>query len=260
MLSIKLIFASSSRNFGSLVSEEKPLNGYWLFEFLVGRTFYVKIGNHESRIYVSTSGVPAGSILGPTCFLIFIDDITDVLVHSFPLLLADDIKIASFVRSISDVRGLQNDIDKLLLWCGVNKLHFNPDKCFVITIRRIVDFINTSYMIGSHTIERKELMRDLGLLIDPKCTFAAHMEQSTNKARQSMGYIKKISNGQFGTRALKVLYTSYIRSKLEFGSVIWDPYQEVYSDDIESVQKQFVMYALGDTYRVPPYRLLPYEY
>ena len=46
-------------------------------------------------------------------------------------------------------------------------------------------------MIGSHTIERKELMRDLGLLIDPKCTFAAHMEQSTNKARQSMGYIKK---------------------------------------------------------------------
>ena len=56
------------------------------------------------------------------------------------------------------------------------------------------------------------------------------------------------------------MYTSYVRSKLEFGSVIWDPYQEVYRDDIESVQKQFVMYALGDTYRVPPYRLLPYEY
>ena len=61
------------------------------------------------------------------------------------------------------------------------------------------------------------------------------------------------------TRALVVLYNAYVRSKLEFASVIWDPYQKNYSDDIESVQKQFVMYALGDTNRIPPYRLPPYE-
>lgn len=46
---------------------------------------------------------------------------------------------------------------------------------------------------------------------------------------------------------------------MEFGSVIWNPYTEVYRDDIESIQKQFVMYALGDTNRIPPYRLKPYE-
>ena len=74
-----------------------------------------------------------------------------------------------------------------------------------------------------------------------------------------MGYIKSISKGQFGTGALVVLYNAYVRSKLEFVSVIWNPYQQNYSDDIESVQKQFVMYALGDTNRIPPYRLLPYE-
>ena len=90
-------------------------------------------------------------------------------------------------------------------------------------------------------------------------TFADHREQVITKARQSMGYIKWISKGQFGIRALKVLYTAYVRSKLEFGSVIWDPTSEVYCQEIESIQKQFVMYALGDTNRIPPYILPPYE-
>lgn len=56
-----------------------------------------------------------------------------------------------------------------------------------------------------------------------------------------------------------MLYTSYVCSKLEFGSVIWDPHQTTYSDDIESDQKQFVIYALGDTNRIAPFRLPPYE-
>lgn len=74
-----------------------------------------------------------------------------------------------------------------------------------------------------------------------------------------MSYIKWISKGQFGVRTLKVLYTSYVRSKLEFGSVIWNRYAEIYRDEIESIQKQFVMYALGDTNRIPPYTLPPCE-
>lgn len=67
-----------------------------------------------------------------------------------------------------------------------------------------------------------------------------------------LGYIKSISKGQFGIRALKAVYVSYVRSRLEFGSVIWDPYQSTYSELIESVQKQFVMFALADSNRVPP--------
>lgn len=72
-------------------------------------------------------------------------------------------------------------------------------------------------MFDYEIYERKEEMRDLGLLVDQRMTFAAHNEQVTTKARRSMGYIKWLSKGQFGTRTLKVLYTSYVRSKLEFG-------------------------------------------
>lgn len=231
----------------------------WLFEFIDRRKFFVVIGNIESRVYESTSGVPAGSIMGPTLFLISIDDIADCVVHASVLLFADDIKMALMVDSLLDTRLLQSDIQNVLQWSETNKLPFNLAKCEVITMKRRNDFCNATYFMGAHVIERKYEIRDLGILVDPKFTFGAHIEQITAKARQALGYIRSISKGQFGIKALKVLYTAYVRSKLEFGSVIWDPYQQIYRDDIESIQKQFVMYVLGDNNRIPPFNLPPYE-
>lgn len=40
----------------------------WIFEFLVGRKFFVQIGGAKSRIYEAVSGVPAGSILVPLSY------------------------------------------------------------------------------------------------------------------------------------------------------------------------------------------------
>lgn len=231
----------------------------WLFEFVSRRKFYVQIGQFQSRIYESTSGVPAGSVLGPSLFLIHIDDIDKCVRFAMMLLFADDVKMMMRISSMDETRCFQMDIDSLLQWSKENRLPFNPKKCSILTIRRTREFHNATYMLEEHEIERKNENRDLGILMNEKGTFASHIEQVTNKARQSMGYIKWISRGQFGTRALKVLYTSYVRSKLEFGSVIWDPYNDVYRSDIESIQKQFVMYVLGDSNRIPPYRLAPYE-
>lgn len=231
----------------------------WFYEFVCGRRFYVQIGKVKSRVYVSTSGVPAGSILGPLLFLTFIDDISDCVLYAMVLLFADDIKMSIVVGSQAETRLLQMDINNILEWSVKNKLPFNPGKCNVITFRRKNEYYHANYVMGDHVIERVDEVRDLGLLTDFRRTFASHIEQMTMRARQSMGYIKWISKGQFGTRALKVLYTSYVRSKLEFASVIWDPSTEIYRSDIESIQKQFVMYAFGDTNRIPPFILPPYE-
>lgn len=231
----------------------------WLFEFVHGRQFFVKIGNIISRVYEAKSGVPAGSILGPTLFLIFINDIVECIIYALPLLFADDIKLTMVIGSTTDSRQLQADINNVLGWSELNRLPFNLGKCEVITIARINDPYYVTYFMGDHVIERKQEVRDLGIPVDTKFTLIAHMERMITRARQSMGFIKSVSKGQFGTRALVVLYKSYVRSKLEFASVIWDPYQQNYIDDIESVQKQFVLYALGDTNRIPPYRLTPYE-
>lgn len=167
--------------------------------------------------------------------------------------------MAMIIRSLADSVRFQNDIENLLQWCNIKKLKFNQTKCDVITFTRSSQSIKVSYKMEDHVIERKSEIRDLGILIDRKLTFASDIEQITAKARQALGYIKRISKGEFEAKTLKVLYTAYIRSKLEFGAVVWDPYLEIYCIDIESIQRQFVLYALGDNNRIAPYRLSSYE-
>ena len=52
---------------------------------------------------------------------------------------------------------------------------------------------------------------------------------------------------------------AYVRSRLEFASPIWNPAAQMYKDDIESVQKQFVIYLLESRSNSTTYRLAPYE-
>lgn len=108
-------------------------------------------------------------------------------------------------------------------------------------------------------LERKEEFRDLGILVDHRFNFVQHIEQIISSARQCWGCIKSKSRNTFMLSTQKLLYTSFVRSKLEFGSVIWDPYQQIYQDDIESVQKSFLIYLL-ETNNLPrtTYRLSPY--
>lgn len=231
----------------------------WLCEFVIGRSNLVKIGNETSRIYESPSGVPAGSSLGPLLFSVFINDMVDVVRLVSILLFADDFKILKQIANSNDTRRLQENIDNILGWCIDNRLPLNEQKCAIFTAGRIRSPIETNYSIGNQRVERKNEIRDLGVTLDQKFTFGTHIENITTSARRMTGYIKHVSHGDFTVETQRILYMAYVRSKLEFGSVIWSPYQGVYSDNIESVQKQFVIHLLGSRRNATSFRLSPYR-
>ncbi len=68
--------------------------------FLNNRTQAVKVNNTLSKCVSVISGVPQGSVLGPTLFILYINDIFDVVKHSNVLLFADDLKIFKTFQAI----------------------------------------------------------------------------------------------------------------------------------------------------------------
>ena len=100
----------------------------WIENFLENRSQSVKIGNTRSVKANVISGIPQGSILGPILFLIFINDLPEV-VQSTVKLFADDTKIYSRVNSQDEHNKLQGDLDNLATWSDTWQLKFNAQKC-----------------------------------------------------------------------------------------------------------------------------------
>lgn len=215
----------------------------WLKSYLSDRTQFVKYGNSESTDFNASSGVPQGSHLGPTLFLLFINDIVDGMDDVFISLFADDVKIARAIKSTEDVETLQIAIDKLRAWCNENELHLNLDKCSVLTIYRGRAFDESTYTYGDHIFNRVREHKDLGVIMDEKLLFAKHIDAIKSKATAALGFVKRFCYDITDVQTLKALYYSLVQSHLEYCSVVWLPFDKIYKEKIESVLRQFTMFA-----------------
>jgi len=73
-----------------------------------------------------------------------------------------------------------------------------------------------------------------------------------------LGFIKRWSKDFDDPYLTKTLFISLVRSILEYGSPVWSPQYVVHSNRIESVQKNFLLFALrrlnwDANHILPPY-------
>ena len=101
----------------------------WLTDFLKDRRQRVVLGSAMSSWLDVISGVPQGSVLGPLLFIVFINDLPRSVKNCMCKLFADDTKLLSLIRNITDIARVQTDIDALVKWASDWLMSFNVDKC-----------------------------------------------------------------------------------------------------------------------------------
>lgn len=212
----------------------------WIKSYITNRSQAVCVKGYCSRFLPVPSGVPQGSHIAPLLFTLYVNDIGYCLKHCNHLLYADDSKLFKVIKSSNDCIQLQEDLESLHKYCESNQLFLNINKCNIITYTRKTRIIDYEYKLKDKSVKRVKNIRDLGIIMDSKLSFNFHIDHILSSAFRKLGFILRISKPFNKISVLKILYFAFVRSILDFGSVVWNPYFQVQINRIERLQKTFV--------------------
>jgi len=105
-------------------------------------------------------------------------------------------------------------------------------------------------MIIDKVLDTVETVRDLGVIVDQRLKFDAHISSIVHKAMVRARFILRCLMSRNCMLLLKA-YMTYVRPILEYCSLVWSPHYKYLINKIESVQKFF-------TKRLPGLWNLPY--
>lgn len=166
-----------------------------------------------------TYGVPQGSVLGPTLFLIYINNLPSEIDKQF-VLFADDTSVLIREKSVQELNvSISNTLAELNLWFKLNGLllneaktnvmHFNPKK-----------LNGNNQCSGDTTLKHSEFHKFLGVTIDQNLNWKNHVQTLISKTN-TFRYAFRILINTVSIETCKVVYFSYIESVLKYGIIVW---------------------------------------
>ena len=229
----------------------------WIDSFLSSRSHCVLVSGCASSWAPVVSGIPQGSVLGPTLFVLYVNDLPET-TNCDTLLFADDTKVFNKISCGDDHLRLQQDLLSLQKWSDTWLLKFHPDKCKVLTIKSGPDNDDESGRVyylekdGSQcNLENVQHIKDLGVTIDCTLSFEGHFQNIISRANRMAGLIRR-SFCHLDCNMFVRLYVAFVRPHLEYAHVVCNPHKQKYTDALEGVQRRatrFVPSLQGLSYK-----------
>jgi ribonuclease P/MRP protein subunit RPP40 len=207
----------------------------WIGDWLKERTMAVVLNGHSSKTLSVTSGAPQGSVLGPTLFLVYINDLPSVVDCPMSIF-ADDTKIYQVIKTEDDKQRLQANIDAMRRWSLEWGMPFNDKKSAVVHFGR--NNPNFSYLLGDKIVRPTTTQKDLGVVIDSQGKYTNHISEVAKKCNRITGMIKT----RFKSRdpnLLSQLYKVYILPIIGYASEVWAPTYKIQLEFLEKIQKRY---------------------
>ena len=153
----------------------------------------------SSSLFPIKAGVPQGSLLDPTLFLLYVNDAEQCLAPGSSLAVyADDTTLYALIRNPDTIaaafNSLQASIDCLQTWGAQWKKKFEPSKSQAILLDRHRPSLDVPQLTfdGMQVPESPQL-KLLGVLFDSTLSFRAHIRSLVVRANQRLGLVRKAS-------------------------------------------------------------------
>ena len=233
---------------------------HFIQQFLSDREFQVRLGTTLSDLHQQELGVPQGSILSPALFSIKINDIIkSVNPGTDASLFVDDFALYAVGATYPGVqRKLQLCVDKIRTWAEANGFTFSPTKTQCIHFHnRRQTFSDPEIRLGKSIIPAVTEAKFLGLVWDQKLNFRAHIQYLKDSCQKALNILRVVAHTDWGAdrKTLLHLYRALVRSKLDYGCVVYGSARPSYLKTLDPIHHQGLRLCLGAFRTTPVYSL-----
>jgi hypothetical protein len=210
----------------------------WFIDYLHDRKQRVVIKGQASEWGTIEAGVPQGSVLGPLLFLIYINDICNVVTSDIRLFADDTTLFITVDTPEHSAQILNNDLDSLKNWANQWLITFSPPKTtsMVCTWKRPKPE-HPPLTFNNCQIDDVTHHKHLGVTLRSDLGWNNHLNDIVAKSSKRLDILCHLKYTLDRT-TLEKLYFAYIRSILEYANILWDNCTAQEHELIEDVQKR----------------------
>lgn len=184
-------------------------------------------------------------MLGPLLFLLYINDIVDVIHPSVEIrLFADDCVLFKEISSNDDYNDLNSSLCNIHEWCNEWGMCLNTSKCVCLPVTRKKNPISYTYTLGSSPLQQVHFYKYLGVTLTSNLSWNLHIDNVCSSAFRKLCLLKhKLKTAPTNVKLL--CYTALVRPRLEYACIIWDPYTKRNINSLERIQRKAVRFIFN---------------
>lgn len=222
----------------------------WFTSYLSNRQQRVVINGRHSEWANIHAGVPQGSVLGPLLFLVYINDLVDVVQHCQIRMFADDtcLFIESNNRKLAQ-QALDSDLASISVWADRWLVNFSPTKteAMLISNKTDEDSIPDITFQGS-IIKNVSFHKHLGVYLSSNLKWAKHIDYLCDVACKKLWALKRLKY-ILDRKSLETIYLYFIRPSLEYADVLWAGVYENETLKLNAIEIEAMRCVTGATAR-----------